>query len=169
MSESKDPMIRFSIIVFVLLLISLPLKLSYFKNGTTAESEVLARQVLTDDIAAYLVSLGYNVKPTSDDPFLPTAELYKDACVIRITPLPVIRDLDNSFVFVNAEFDGQLAYYYDGGLFVEAPINTPRFWEYAARALPKIGITIRERIRLGLAYSDACDLVGLRFEPLNLE
>lgn len=163
MSESKDPMIRFSVIVFVLLLVSLPPKLSYFQDGTTAETEVLARQTLVDDIAANLVSEGYSVKLIPDDPFLPTVELYKDACVLRITPLPVIRDLDNSFVFVNAGFDGQLAYYYDGGFSTDAPINAPRFWEYAARALPKVGITIRERIRLGVAYSDACDLEGLQF------
>jgi hypothetical protein len=159
-------MTRFSVILIVLLLISLPLKLSYFKAGNTADEEVQSRQTLVNDIAAHLAPLGFNVIPTLEDPFLPSGLLYKGDCTLIVTPLPVTRDLDNSFVFENADFDGSLIYYYDGKFFTDAPVNAPKFWENAARALPKIGITIRERIRLGIAYSDACDLEGLQLDLL---
>ena len=159
-------MTRFSVILAVLLLISLPLKLSYFKDGTTADEEVQARQTLVNEIAAHLALSGFNVTPTLDDPFLPSGSLYKDDCILIVTPLPVTRDLDNSFVFENSEFHGSLIYYYDGKFFVDAPVNAPKFWENAARALPKIGITIRQRIRLGIAYSDTCDLEALQLHLL---
>lgn len=159
-------MTRFSVILIALLLISLPLKLSYFKGGNTADEEVEARQTLVNDIAAHLAPLGYKVTPTPEDPFLPSGSLYKDDCTLVVTPLPITMDLDNSFVFENSDFDGSLIYYYDGKFFVDAPVNAPKFWENAARALPKIGITIRERIRLGIAYSDACDLERLQLHLL---
>ena len=159
-------MTRFSVILVILLLVSLPLKLSYFKDVNTAEEEVQARQTLVNDIAAHLAPLGFEVTPTPEDPFLPSGSLYKGDCALIVTPLPVIRDLDNSFVFENSGFDGSLIYYYDGKYYVDAPVSAPKFWENAARALPKIGITIRKRIRLGIAYSDTCDLEGLQLHRI---
>lgn len=169
MLESRSLMIRFSIFVLCLLLISLPFKLPYFQDGNTPEAEVMQRQSLVNAIAANLEATGFRVLPTQDDLFMPTAELYIDTCILRITPLPVTRDLDDSFAFENANFDGRLAYYYEGEFFTEPPMNAPRFWEYAARALPKIGISVRERIRLGVAYSELCDLEALNLESLDGE
>ncbi len=159
-------MTKFSVILIILLLISLPLKLSYFGGGNTDEDELQARQTLVNDIAAHLAPLGFSVTPTREDPFLPSGTFYKGDCTLIVTPLPVIRDLDNSFVFENANFDGNLIYYYDGKFYTDAPVSVPKFWEYAARALPKIGITIRKRIRLGIAYSDTCDLEALQLKLL---
>ena len=159
-------MTRFSVIVALLLLVSLPLKLSYFKDNNTAEEEVLARQALVEGIATYLTAHGFSVLPTAHDPFLPSGSLRKGDCTLVVTPLPVIRDLDNAFVFENSDFDGNLIYYYDGTFFTDAPVNAPKFWENAARALPKIGIAIRKRVRLGIAYSKSCDLENLRLNLL---
>lgn len=155
---------RFSIIVLLLLLVSLPLKLSYFRDSASSEAELVARQEQASKIASHLVLQEFEVTSPPDDPFLPTVELRKDSCILLITPLPVINDLDDTFTYLNGTFDGSLSYYYDGEIFTDAPKYRPKFWEYAIRALPTIGIKLRPRIRLGIAHSDGCNLQELLFE-----
>ena len=168
MSESKGPMTRFSILLACLLLLSLPFKLGYFQDGITAEGEIQERQYLIDGLAAHLASQGFEVIPAPVDVFMPNVVLQNDSCTLSITPLPVNTDLDDAFVFENAAFGGDLTYYYDGSYYTDPPVNSPRFWVYANQVMLKVGISVRDRIRLGIAHSEGCDLQSLNLDQADV-
>lgn len=157
-------MTRFSILVLLLLLISLPFKFTYFEGTVSSETEILLRQETANQIAEVLADQGFTVTSEPDDIFLPTLEMVNDSCILAITPLPVTKDLDATFTFIFGDFGGTLAYYFDGEFFTAPPVIFPTFWEHSSRALRKVGINTRPRIRLGIAYSDSCNLQNLRLE-----
>lgn len=160
-------MIRFSLFVIGLLLISLPFKLSYFTEENSKDFEVESRQDMGWQIVELLQAEGYliNLEPT--DGFLPSVAAYKDDCALFITPIPVLNDLDASFLVASENYTEQVTYYFDGSFSAEPPIYRARFWEYAARHLPKLGIAVKKRLRLGIAHAGSCDLAGIGFSELG--
>lgn len=160
-------MIRFSLAVLTLLAISLPFKLSYFGEENTKAAEIAARQDIGRQLADALKSEGYTITLDPTDRFLPSVAAGKDDCALYITPIPVLNDLDASFLFASSFYAEQVTYYFDGALSLEPPIYSARFWEYAARHLPKVGIAVEKRLRLGIAHSSSCDLAELDFSTLG--
>lgn len=99
--------------------------------------------------------------------FLPSIAASKGDCALYITPIPVLEDLDAAFLFTSATYAEQVTYYFDGTFSAEPPIDAARYWEYAARHLPKVGIAGKKRLRLGIAHTSSYDLADINFSNLG--
>lgn len=153
-------MTRFSLYIAILLLISLSLKTSYFSDSVSQEAGVAERQMLGQSIVELLLADGFAIETEPTDSFLPSVAAVREGCSLYITPIPVLKDLDSAFLFASQGHGYTYTYYYDGAVFSEPPIYAPKFWSTAADHMPKIGIQIVPRLRVGVAYSDKCPVGG---------
>lgn len=110
---------RFSVYLALVLLVSLPLKASYFTDVISQESEVAGRQLIGQGIVELLQADGFTPTLAPTDGFLPSVAATKGNCRLYITPIPAQNDLDAAFLFASQGVGGDYAYYYDGEVYTD--------------------------------------------------